>query len=74
MQRIRQLSGWAAISGLKGGLFLLQQHHPADKAAALNPVGSEVDARGGTAAAPVLAIPTGHEQASCTVQFGFDAG
>jgi len=26
-QRIRQVSGWEAISGLKSGLFLLQQHH-----------------------------------------------
>ena len=26
-QRIQQVSGWKAISGLKGGLFLLQQHH-----------------------------------------------
>jgi len=26
-QRIRQVSGWEAISGLKGGLSLLQQHH-----------------------------------------------
>ncbi len=26
-QRIRQVSGRGAISGLKGGLFLLQQHH-----------------------------------------------